>query len=63
MGQIIDTTEEGTDGSQTISNNRQGSLELLRVKILLLGSEDSPAAVRMELSSETGKIFITMSIF
>jgi hypothetical protein len=36
---------------------KQGTLELIKVKILLLGSEDSPTAVRLEVSSEADLFF------
>jgi hypothetical protein len=36
---------------------RQGTLELIKVKILVVGSEDSPSAIRMEMSSEVDLFF------
>jgi hypothetical protein len=39
-----------------------GTLELIKVKILLLGSEDMPSVVRLELSSEADLFFHYMHI-
>lgn len=36
---------------------KQGTLELIKVKICMLGPEDSPTAVRMEVSSEADLFF------
>lgn len=36
---------------------RQGTLELIRVKIVLSGADDTPEEVRMELSSEADLFF------
>eukprot|EP01039_Chlorochromonas_danica_P002976 gene2976-3244_t len=36
---------------------KQGTLELIKVKILLLGPEDTPSAVRVEASSEADLFF------
>lgn len=36
---------------------KQGTLELIKVKILLLGAEDAPTAVRIESSSEADLFF------
>lgn len=36
---------------------KQGTLELIKVKILLLGPEDTPTAVRVETSSEADLFF------
>eukprot|EP00601_Ochromonadales_sp_CCMP2298_P001065 CAMPEP_0173187082 /NCGR_PEP_ID=MMETSP1141-20130122/10496_1 /TAXON_ID=483371 /ORGANISM="non described non described, Strain CCMP2298" /LENGTH=199 /DNA_ID=CAMNT_0014110849 /DNA_START=192 /DNA_END=791 /DNA_ORIENTATION=- len=36
---------------------RQGTLELIKVKILTVGSEDAPSAIRMEMSSEVDLFF------
>lgn len=36
---------------------RQGMLELIKVKILIVGSEDAPSAIRMEMSSEVDLFF------
>lgn len=41
---------------------RQGSLESIKVKILLLGSEDSPMSIRVEYSSESDLFFHYMHI-
>lgn len=39
------------------SEIKQGSLELIRVKILLHGPEDAPNSIRLELSSEADLFF------
>jgi hypothetical protein len=36
---------------------QQGSLEVIKVKLMLLGSDDTPAALRMEMSSEADLFF------
>ncbi len=36
---------------------RQGTLELIKIKLLLQGSEDSPLAIRLEMSSEADLFF------
>jgi len=49
-------------GSNPTNLSSQGVMEHLKVKILLLGAEDSPRAVRMELSSETDLFFHFMHV-
>ncbi|CAM9571902.1 unnamed protein product [Chrysoparadoxa australica] len=44
--------QENTDGPQQV-----GTLEAIRVKVLLLGDDDAPQSVRMELSSEADLFF------
>lgn len=36
---------------------RQGTLELIKIKLLLQGAEDSPTAIRLEMSSEADLFF------
>ena len=41
---------------------KQGTLETIKMKMLLLGSDENPAAVRLELSSEADLFFHFMHI-
>jgi hypothetical protein len=41
---------------------KPGQLELIKVKLLVLGTEDTPAVVRMELSSESDLFFHYMHL-
>ena len=50
-------TRSGADGEA-----RQGVLESLKVKMLMLGSEESPSSIRIELSSEADLFFHYMAV-
>jgi len=49
-------TKSGTEEA------RQGVLESIKVKMLMLGTEDSPASIRVELSSEADLFFHYMHV-
>ncbi len=49
--------QHGADPSASRAQDEVGTLEALRTKMMLLGNEDSPAAVRLELTSENDLFF------
>eukprot|EP01036_Dinobryon_divergens_P026536 gene26536-35203_t len=51
------TSEDNSQDCSPLSNSNMGVMQSLKVKVLLLGAEDAPRAVQIELSSETDLFF------
>jgi Centriolar protein SAS N-terminal len=48
---------EGGDNSTQQGQSQQGVIESIKVKVLIVGADDSPSSIRVELSSEADLFF------
>jgi len=56
-------TQSGGDGEgDVLERHQQGVLESIKVRLLVLGSDDSPSSIRIELSSEADLFFHYMHV-
>ena len=51
-----------SNNNATINQTTNGTFEAIKCKVLLLGSDDAPSAVRVELSSESDLFFQYMHV-